>query len=61
MLATSETACLRILTSTVLLDRVVTTSDLHDSVGKTDAQCFVGSFSVMIAAGVLMLDDVREV
>lgn len=54
-------ACQRPLARSALLERVVPTSDLNDSIGKTGAQCFVKSSSVMTAASVLVSDDGEEV
>lgn len=57
MLAISEIACLRIWTRTGLVERDVTTSDLEESTGKTEAQCSVESFSVMEEASMIVRDD----
>lgn len=61
VLAIFETAFLRLLTKTALLERVVATSDLDDLVGKTVAQCFLENSSVMIAADMLVCDEIERV
>lgn len=61
MLAMSEIACVKNLTTTGLLERAMTTSDLYDLVRKTNAQCSAENFSVMIAAHMLVWDDVEGV
>lgn len=60
-LAISGIACLRTLTETGLLERVVATSDLKDSVEKIEAHCFVEKSSVVIAASMLVWDDIDGV
>lgn len=60
VLAISEIACIKVLTKTGLLKRVVTISELDDSLGQTGAKCSVDSSSVMIAASSLLQDDVER-
>lgn len=57
VLPISQTASLKLLTSTGLLKSVATTLDLDDLVEKTRVQCSVQSSSVMIAASTLGRDD----
>lgn len=61
VLAMSGIACLRIFLRTRPLERVVTTSDLHDYVGERKAQCSVESCSVMIAASMFLWDEIERV
>lgn len=56
----SETAYLRFLTRTGLLERLLTASDLNDFVKKTKARCSVGRCSMMTAKSMLAWDDMEE-
>lgn len=55
------TACRRSLKRKRLLDRMMTISDLDDSVRKKRTQCSVEASSVMVAATVVVQDDVKGV
>lgn len=54
MPAIPEIACLRVLTSTKLLKRAMTTSALDKPVETTKTQCSVESSSLILVAGKLV-------
>lgn len=53
----SEIACLRSLTRAGLLERLLITSYLKESVGNTKVHCAVETFRVMMAASMFVQDE----
>lgn len=56
-----QTACLETLTRMRRMKRVVNASILDDSVGRKEAKCSRESFSMMIAATILVGDGIGRV
>lgn len=61
VLAIPETACLGLLTITGVLEGVVTTSDLNNSVRGTGSQCSVELSCVLVAAILVGSNDMEGV